>query len=99
MKLFFIQEQEQETQILNKIKLRRGGTTDALIIVGEIGAISDTNLRINGTSTKNIIIDSTIGHIQTYSNAISIFRGNLTRPLIKTIGNNTRSRSNFLYPR
>ena len=75
----------------NSISLRRGGLTfnDDLVTVGEIVAITDTNFRINGTSTNNIIIDAALGQIHTYSTAINIFRGNLLRPLISSIGNNT----------
>ena len=58
----------------NGISFRRGGITegDNLITVGEIGAISDTNLRINGTSTNNIILSSGIGEINCESNLLRV---------------------------
>jgi hypothetical protein len=53
----------------NGISLRRGGITagDPEVTVGEIGALTDGNLRINGTSTNNIILDSGIGAISLVS--------------------------------
>ena len=47
------------------ISLRRGGRTDAEIIVGEIGATNttDANLYINGNGVNNIYIDAGIGGI------------------------------------
>ncbi len=44
----------------NGISLRRGGITagDTEVIVGEIGPLTDSHLRINGNSTNNIILSS-----------------------------------------
>jgi hypothetical protein len=58
----------------NGISLRRGGITagDAEITVGEIGALTDGNLRINGTSTNNIILSSGLGEINCESNLLRI---------------------------
>lgn len=58
----------------NGISLRRGGITagDTQITVGEIGALTDGNLRINGTSTNNIILSSGIGEINCESNLLRV---------------------------
>jgi len=58
----------------NGISLRRGGITagDTEITVGEIGALTDGNLRINGTSTNNIILSSGIGEISCESNLLRV---------------------------
>ena len=58
----------------NGISLRRGGITagDAQITVGEIGALTDGNLRINGNSTNNIILNSGIGEISCESNLLRV---------------------------
>ena len=58
----------------NGISLRRGGITagDTQITVGEIGALTDGNLRINGTSTNNIILNSGIGEINCETNLLRV---------------------------
>lgn len=58
----------------NGISLRRGGITagDTQVTVGEIGAITDGNLRINGTSTNNIILSSGLGEISCESNLLRV---------------------------
>jgi hypothetical protein len=58
----------------NGISLRRGGITagDTEINVGEIGGLTDGNLRINGNSTNNIILNSGIGEISCESNLLRI---------------------------
>jgi hypothetical protein len=58
----------------NGISLRRGGITagDAQVTVGEIGALTDGNLRINGTSTNNIILSSGLGEINCESNLLRV---------------------------
>ena len=61
------------------ISLRRGGRTDAEIIVGEIGATggasgTDANLYINGNGVNNINIDSGIGIINTVSTGLALSR-------------------------
>ena len=69
--------------------LHRGGPSE--FYCGEIGATNSANqhLYINGNSSNNIVIDSALGQIHTYSNGLNFYRGNLARPYIGTIGCNT----------
>ena len=89
----------------NGISLRRGGITvnDTQYTAGEIGATgtgTDTNLYINGNGTNNVIIDSSLGKIYCYNNAMNFYRGNGNRDLIAVFETNVSDiykRSNIFY--
>ena len=64
---------------------------DTQYTAGEIGATgtgTDTNLYINGNGTNNVIIDSSLGKIYCYNNAMNFYRGNGNRDLIAVFETN-----------
>ena len=60
----------------NGIKLKRGGLTDTLITVGEIGGTNtNNNFYINGNGVNNIIIDSGIDSLLLYAKNFTVDNG------------------------
>ena len=60
----------------NGIQLKRGGLTDTLITVGEIGGTNtNNNFYINGNGVNNIVIDSGIGSLLLYTKNFTVDNG------------------------